>query len=191
MSAPLLVFAWGNRSRGDDALGPLFLDRLRAVAGKGAGSVEFLEDFQLQIEHSLDLVGRRQVLFVDASRECRAPFEVRTLAPARDASYTSHAMSPQSLLQVYCELHQARAPRCTLLAIRGASFGLGEGLGAVALLHLEAALRWGRRWLRAHGPDAENKSALDRHQSNTAPKIDDGCAGALLTMPPTGRGERA
>ncbi|MBK7264030.1 MAG: hypothetical protein IPI03_20170 [Rubrivivax sp.] len=26
---PLLIIAWGNRSRGDDAVGPLFLDALR------------------------------------------------------------------------------------------------------------------------------------------------------------------
>ena len=151
MTAPLLVFGWGNRAVATMRSGLCFLIDCGPVAGKGAGSVEFLEDFQLQIEHALDLVGRRQVLFVDASRECRAPFEVRTLAPARDASYTSHAMSPQSLLQVYCELHQARAPRCTLLAIRGEQFELGCSPAASSLEHLAQALSWGLGWLRSGG----------------------------------------
>jgi hypothetical protein len=74
--AGLLVIAVGNRSRGDDALGPLLLDRLerwRASGDRGA-DLELLEDFQLQIEHALDLAGRRLVLFVDAGTRTAAPF---------------------------------------------------------------------------------------------------------------------
>jgi hydrogenase maturation protease len=69
MTAPLLVFGWGNASRGDDALGPLFVQRLSALAAtaKGNSKMEFLQDYQLQIEHALDLVSRERVLFVDAS----------------------------------------------------------------------------------------------------------------------------
>jgi hydrogenase maturation protease len=155
MSAPLLVFAWGNRSRGDDALGPLFLEGLRAAANEQPssmqGEVEFLEDYQLQIEHALDLAHRRKVLFVDASHDCRAPFEIRTLAPARDGSFTSHALSPESLLQVFRDVHRAEPPHCALLAIRGASFELGAPLGASAAMHLDHALQWGRRWLETRG----------------------------------------
>lgn len=155
MSAPLLVFAWGNRSRGDDALGPLFLEGLHAAAVQAGGAVdaqvEFLEDFQLQVEHALDLVQRRKVLFVDASCSCPAPFEVRTLAPVRDASFSTHAMSPEALLQVFCDLHQIAPPPCALLAIRGSRFELGEPLGTAAAKHLELALQWGRRWLQVEG----------------------------------------
>ena len=81
MNAPLLVFGWGNLSRGDDALGPLFVQQLSALAGAAmpATQVDFLEDYQLQIEHALDLVSRERVLFVDASLNCAAPFEVTTL----------------------------------------------------------------------------------------------------------------
>ena len=28
---PVLVFGWGNPSRGDDALGPLFVDAIEAI----------------------------------------------------------------------------------------------------------------------------------------------------------------
>ena len=64
--APLLVFGWGNLSRGDDALGPLCVERLRATVAQAA-NIEYLDDYQLQIEHALDLVGRQRVLFVDAA----------------------------------------------------------------------------------------------------------------------------
>jgi len=150
VTAPTLVFGWGNPSRGDDALGLLFVERLRAAIGPGAG-VEFLDDYQLQIEHALDLVGRRRVLFVDASLSGRAPYELTQLQAARDASFTTHALSPQALLQVYADLQGEAPPPCTLLAIRGEQFELGVPPGAAALRHLDAALQWTQTWLSACG----------------------------------------
>ena len=43
---PVLVLGFGNRSRGDDALGPLLLDGLSTDL---PGNIELLEDMQLQI----------------------------------------------------------------------------------------------------------------------------------------------
>ena len=150
MTAPLLVFGWGNPSRGDDALGPLFVERLRASLGQSAANeVEFLDDFQLQVEHALDLLGRQRVLFVDASLACIAPFEVTPLKAARDVSFTTHAMSPASVLQVFRDLYRVEPPACTLLAIRATAFGLGEPASAAALANLALALNWGRRWMVA------------------------------------------
>jgi hydrogenase maturation protease len=146
--APLLVFGWGNLSRGDDALGPLFVEELSAVVGAAAQSrVDLLDDYQLQIEHALDLVDRERVLFVDASLSCAAPFEVIVLRPAQGAMFTTHALSPAFVMQVYRNLYGVDPPPCTLLAIRGARFGLGEAPGSLALDHLARALAWGRRWL--------------------------------------------
>jgi hydrogenase maturation protease len=144
--APLLVFGWGNLSRGDDALGPLLIQCLRTKIADSA-AVEFLDDYQLQIEHALDLVGRSRVLFVDASRSCCAPFEVTRLHAARDASAATHALSPQALLQVFRDLQRHAPPPCALLAIRGERFALGEAPSARAMEHLDAALQWVRAWL--------------------------------------------
>lgn len=146
--APLLVFGWGNLSRGDDALGPLCIERLRALAAP-ATAVDYLDDYQLQIEHALDLVGRQRVLFVDASLSCRAPFELTQLQAARDISFTTHALSPQALMQVFCDLRGEALPSCTLLAIRGESFELGAPPSPAALAHLAAALAWASDWLDA------------------------------------------
>lgn len=148
MTVPLLVFGWGNPSRGDDALGPMCIAQLRAHCEASPGrSVEFLDDFQLQVEHALDLVGRSRVLFVDASLTCGAPFEVTALEPSRDATFTTHAMSPAAVMQVFRDVQQAEPPPCTLLAIRGERFELGEPPGAAALAHLTAAVAWGIAWL--------------------------------------------
>jgi hydrogenase maturation protease len=135
--APLLVIGIGNPSRGDDALGPACLERLAATLPPG---VELLTDFQLQIEHALDLDGRALVVFVDASVAAPAPC---TLAPVIETSAEpafSHALSPAQLLGVYRRVQRRAPPRAMVLAIRGDSFELGDGLSACARDNLEQAL---------------------------------------------------
>ena len=151
VTAPLLVFGWGNRSRGDDALGPLFVEQLGAAMADAVagGEIELLDDYQLQPEHALDLVGRQRVLFVDASLKAAAPFELSTVhADPTPAAVSTHALSPQALLQVYLRVHGAEPPPCTLLAIRGESFELGAPPGEAALQNLRSALDWARGWCR-------------------------------------------
>ena len=144
MTAPVLVFGWGNPSRGDDALGPLFVEAVEAMALPG---VECLTDFQLQVEHALDLRGRERVLFVDASADAAAPFTVERLEPARDGSFTTHAVSPQPILQVYAEIEGAPPPPCWLLAIRGESWELGASQSEAARQNLEMSIAWTRAWI--------------------------------------------
>ncbi|MFO1423648.1 MAG: hydrogenase maturation protease [Candidatus Competibacteraceae bacterium] len=145
----LLILAVGNPSRGDDALGPLFLERLvelREQRGDGS-EVELLTDFQLQIEHAVDLENRTLALFVDASVSCPPPFQFTRLRPARDTSYTSHALSPAAVLHVYQQINHAPPPPAFQLAIRGERFELGESLSAVTETHLAAALKFAGRLL--------------------------------------------
>jgi hydrogenase maturation protease len=144
LTAPILVFGWGNPSRGDDALGPLFIDHIAALQLPG---VECLTDFQLQVEHALDLENRKRILFIDASIDATAPFAVTVLEAARDASFTTHAMTPEAVMHVYVELHDEPPPPCTLLAIRGERFELGEAISPAAATHLDAALAWAKTWL--------------------------------------------
>jgi hypothetical protein len=67
---------------------------------------------------------------------------------AQDASFTTHALSPQALMQVFVDLQGVAPPPCTLLAIRGERFELGEPPSASALENLEAATQWARTWLQ-------------------------------------------
>ncbi len=146
--APLLVLGWGNLSRGDDALGPLCVAALCSQLPPAMLElVEFVEDYQLQVEHALDLMGRQRVLFVDASLSCPAPFEVTPLQPQGDASFTTHALSPSAVLQVYQNLQGQPPPPCTLLAIRGEQFELGVAPSPHALAHLKLALGWAHHWI--------------------------------------------
>ena len=134
---PLLIFGYGNPSRGDDALGPLLIERLAPAL---SGDIECLTDFQLQVEHALDLEGRRLVLFADAHVDCPAPWRLTPLTAAVDASYSTHAISPASVLRVYQDIKGVAPPPSFLLGIRGETFELGEPLSASAAAHLEAAV---------------------------------------------------
>ncbi len=144
---PLLILAVGNPSRGDDALGPTLLEQLAAAGLAQAGDVELLTDFQLQIEHALDLEGRRAVLFVDAAHPgAAAGATLQPLPAATHAPAHSHALTAPEVLQVARQLGQS-LPSAWQLALEGRSFGLGEGLSPTAQQHLAQGLALVRHWL--------------------------------------------
>jgi hydrogenase maturation protease len=141
-----VVLGWGNAARGDDALGPALLERL-AAAGL-AGDVELVTDFQLQPEHVLDLAGRDLALFVDASHSAPAPFAFAPVAAARDASFSSHAMSPAALLAAFAATTDAAPPAAFVLAIRGQDFDFAAPLSAAGARHLDRAATFAATLLR-------------------------------------------
>lgn len=136
----VVVLAWGNESRGDDALGPLFLEAAEAIASELGADVAFVGDFQLQPEHATDLLDRDLALFVDASLGLQAPFALRELEPRRDATFTTHGMSGEAVLAAYVAAFGAAPPPAFELAIRGEAFALGTGLSSSAQAALESAV---------------------------------------------------
>ncbi|WP_265948674.1 hydrogenase maturation protease [Dechloromonas sp. A34] len=141
MNAAVVVFAVGNPSRGDDAIGPLLLERLGGwLDDEGlAGQFELIEDFQLQIEHALDLGGRRLALFIDAGAGTPGPYTFRRIAPATGIAHTTHELPPEAVLQVYRQTEGAEPPPAFVLCVRGEQFELGEPLTAAATAGLEGA----------------------------------------------------
>ncbi|MDD2761082.1 MAG: hydrogenase maturation protease [Methylomonas sp.] len=137
MIKPILVFGYGNLSRGDDAVGPLLLEYLERRAD--LASTELQTDFQLQIEHALDLQGRELVIFVDASVAITSAFSFNRLQARRDNSYTTHAMSPWALLQVFETVIGHMPPPSFLLSIKTEAFELGTSPSEVATENLNQA----------------------------------------------------
>jgi len=131
----LVVFGWGNDARGDDGLGPLLLGRV----ARAWPDVTTIEDFQLQIEHALDLDGADMALFLDAGIETTHPFAFREIEARRDASHTTHALTPEALLEVCARALGRSAPPSFMLCVRGERFELGEPLSAEAAERLETA----------------------------------------------------
>lgn len=134
---PRLIIGIGNPSRGDDALGSLCIERLQAL---NLPDTELLTDFQLQIEFVLDLEGRRQVIFVDATVSGEDAFSFTQATPLEDNSTTSHALSPSALLHAYTKFSQEPLPDAHILAIRGYSFELGHALSPQASSNLDQAM---------------------------------------------------
>ena len=151
---PVLIFAYGNPSRGDDALGPECLSAMEGwLQGNSLQSqIELLTDFQLQVEHATDLVGRRLVVFVDASVSVPAPFEFTRLQADEKLGITTHAMSPGGVLAVYRDIYREAPPDARLLSIRGHNFSLGSGLSEAAAGHLSAALDYLQAFLKSEEP---------------------------------------
>lgn len=150
-----LVIGIGNASRGDDGLGPALIAALEAAGGPA----ELMDVYQLQPEHALDLAHRPAVLIVDAvdvrRPELAGPDGVRLarLQPGRDASWSSHALSPAALLQLCIDLHPD-APQATppvwLLSIAAERFDLGAGLSNPARQRLLEALELATQWCEGH-----------------------------------------
>lgn len=175
----LLIFGYGNPSRGDDALGPELVTRLNDAAAQHPEwpEVVLLTDFQLQVEHAIDLKGCDLALFVDASVSGAAPYTFARLVPAQDATYTTHAMSPAAVMEVYREIHGEEPPPCFLLAIWGERFELGEPLSSAAKAHLQSALTLVERLCAEPNENAWQKLVADTWGAQRAPEIQHGRAG--------------
>lgn len=142
--APVLVFTCGNPSRGDDALGPVMFDMLEQYKKTTSklDCVDLLTDYQLQIEHTIDLEHRECVLFIDASVSSSLPYEFYTLQPEQDDSYTTHAMSPAAILAVYQKVTQQEPPTAYMLTLRGYEFGLGLAMTKQASVDLQKSFEF-------------------------------------------------
>ena len=132
----LIVFAWGNESRGDDGIGPLLARRLLELE---LPALVVIEDHQLNIEHVTDFVGDTPLLFIDASVSVEAGIKVEQIEASSNGNFSTHAISPQALLNVYREATGNEVPPAYLLHVAGTSFGLGESLGETGRLAADTA----------------------------------------------------
>ena len=150
MTAPILIFAIGNESRGDDALAPLLLRKLDAwLQAEGlTEGFELIEDFQLQVENVTDMAGRKMILFIDAGMDTPAPYAFYRAQTSGSHTLYSHALTPEAVLAVYPQIYQESPPPVFVLCIRGEQFELGSSLSLAAENRLEVAMDFMRGLLR-------------------------------------------
>lgn len=137
-SPRLLIQAIGNPSRGDDALGPMLIERLP----EGPYVAEWV--YQLQVEQAEQWSRFDEVIVIDAHATLNLPvtFDEIHAAPKTDVGYSTHAVSPEQVLALNETFFEHR-PRVRLLALQGTCFNLGEPLSEnarVALLEGEKLL---------------------------------------------------
>ncbi|MCC6922462.1 MAG: hydrogenase maturation protease [Nitrosomonas sp.] len=135
----LLIFGYGNPGRGDDAIGPLFVEQ---VSRWNREEISYLSDMQLLVEHVTDLHAHNEVIVVDADMTCIEPFEFLPIVAFKDESCTSHTLTPAGLLYVYQQIYQCDSPTTFLLRIRGYNFSLGEVLSEKAACNLNTAVQF-------------------------------------------------
>ncbi len=140
----LLIFAYGNISRGDDALAPLLVERLqqRGVE-QGCGlQLKYLSDYQMHIEHVMDMQHCQRVLLIDAALDLPEALRFYPVTAHQQTLYTTHGMSPSTLLHTYQQVLHQDPPPTAMLAVAGYSFELGEALTPEAEDNLAQAERF-------------------------------------------------
>lgn len=139
MRTETLILGWGNPGRGDDGLGPAFVEALSDAELPGVATDC---DYQLQVENAAEIARYDRVLFVDADRTGAEPFRLGRLHPeSASVTFSTHSVSPQAVLALARDLFQAE-PEAWLLGIRGYEFDeLEERLSSGAQHNLEAAVR--------------------------------------------------
>ena len=138
----ILVIAWGNPLREDDAVAWHVLEGLRSLKPRpGLPALHLRHAHQLTPEMAECVSRAAGVIFVDARRH-GTPGEVRcqAIAPEAGANPLAHSLSPQALL-LYAEQLYGRAPRAVLLSIAGERFGLGEAVSPVVRRAIPRAVR--------------------------------------------------
>jgi hydrogenase maturation protease len=134
----VLLIGYGNPLRGDDALGPMAVERLRPLL-TGA---ELLSCHQLAPELAERLARCELALFVDAAA-CGEPGTVRVqrLRPQAEVNASlTHHLHPAALLELARALY-GRAPEAMLVTGAGATFDSREGLSAKAREALQEICR--------------------------------------------------
>jgi hydrogenase maturation protease len=145
----VLVYGYGNPSRGDDRLGILFAD---TIEEKNIPDITTDTNYQLNAEDALAVSEHDSVVFVDASENDITSFLLRPCLPEAEVTFSTHAMSPGSVVALCKELYEKDVP-AFILEIKGYSWGLGDPLSERAEENLHEALLFMEPLLR--DPSAE------------------------------------
>jgi hydrogenase maturation protease len=141
--ARVLVIGYGNPLRGDDALGPRAVERLRPLLPRPVLSdAELLSCHQLSPELAERLAVCERAIFVDAAA-CGKPGTVRIQRLRPEAGGTdslTHHTPPARLLALAQELYRCK-PQAMLVTGVGERFRIGEGLSEAGAEALEEICR--------------------------------------------------
>jgi hydrogenase maturation protease len=131
-----IIIGYGNPGRQDDGLGPAFIESFQR---NSKPIVELQSNYQLTVEDALEIASYQQVIFVDASIDCQAPFFLEEISETKGTGFGSHSLSPQAVVQLSNSLYQ-HFPKAHILAIRGYEFDqFEEKLSETASENLQQA----------------------------------------------------
>ncbi len=144
-----LIIGIGNSLRGDDAVGPVVVDRF-AADPVADGPCRTLTCHQLAPDHALDIASATGVIFVDASCELSPGWiDMRPIAAATGAPAIGHQLGPSHLLALAGAMFGAAPPAWTL-AVGAASFEHGHALSDAVASAVAPMVDRLAAWLREH-----------------------------------------
>ena len=131
----IIIYGFGNPGRQDDGLGPAIISRLEE---ENIPDIKTECNYQLNIEDALLISEFNIAIFVDASQNCEEPFLYYGIEQADEIKFTTHSMSPQSVLALCSDLYNKNV-KSFILEIRGYEWEMAEGLSLKAQGNLEKA----------------------------------------------------
>ncbi|MDP8223765.1 MAG: hydrogenase maturation protease [Candidatus Lernaella stagnicola] len=135
----ILLIGYGNPVREDDGLGPALAADIEKRALPGV-TVE--SNYQLSVEDAEALTHADAVIFADAAVEGPEPYCFRRIQPKEDLSFSTHSVTPDSLLGLARSLFDSQTPGY-MLGIRGYSFAMfTEQMTDQAAANLRAAIEF-------------------------------------------------
>ncbi|HRZ28952.1 MAG TPA: hydrogenase maturation protease [Spirochaetota bacterium] len=155
----IVVYGYGNPGRQDDGLGPAMA---RRIGESGISGVETDSNYQLNIEDAAFIADADCVVFVDASLAGDGPFDFVEIGPSEEITFTTHSVSPQSVLAL-CQDLFGRNVRAYLMGIRGYAWDFAEGLSPDAEKNLDAAHDYLRSFINDLSAGIDPDRAITLH----------------------------
>ncbi len=135
--AKVLLIGFGNPGRLDDGLGPRLAEAIKLMDLDG---IDVDSDYQLTVEDSVDMAEHDIIIFADASVNGPEPFYFKKIKASTYADFTTHSISPESLLCLTKELFNKEL-KAYILGIRGYEFNdFREQLSEKATNNLNKAI---------------------------------------------------
>lgn len=144
---PVLIYGYGNPGRQDDGMGPALGAEIQRL---GLPFVDVDAGYQLNIEDAELIKAYDLVIFVDTTVEDIEGFRIQRVTPAPEISFTSHLISPESIVALCKELFGSK-PIAWLIGIRGYSFDYIEGFTEEAWNNYRKALEFIKLTLHVYG----------------------------------------
>ncbi len=131
----IYIYGFGNPGRQDDGLGPAIIDKLES---ENISGIVTDSNYQLNIEDAHNIAGSEKVIFVDASIDADEPFSFRKIEPSAEITFSTHTMSPESVLALCKDLYD-KDLEAYVMAIKGYEWDFIEGLSSGAINNFNEA----------------------------------------------------
>jgi hydrogenase maturation protease len=131
----IYIYGFGNPGRQDDGLGPAIIDRLEQNNITG---ITTDCNYQLNIEDAHTILESDVVIFIDASIDAEEPFSFKKIYPSAEITFTTHSMSPESVLALSKEIYD-KDIEAYVMAVRGYEWEFNEGFSSKAVHNFNEA----------------------------------------------------